>query len=35
MPANVSETVQRQYSAVQEAHDKIKSLRDSARAATT
>ena len=35
LPANVSETVQRQYAAVQEAHDKIKSLRDTARAATT
>jgi uncharacterized protein (TIGR02284 family) len=35
LPANVSETVQRQYAAVQEAHDRIKGLRDISRAATT
>lgn len=35
LPSNVMETVQRQYAAVQEAHDRVKSLRDSARAATT
>lgn len=35
LPANVTETVQRQYTAVQEAHDKIKSLRDSSKAAST
>lgn len=30
LPANVSEVVQRQASAVQEAHDKVRNLRDSA-----
>jgi len=28
LPANVSETVQRQYAAVQQAHDRVKALRD-------
>ena len=35
LPANVAEVVQRQYSAVQEAHDRVKSLRDSSKAANT
>jgi uncharacterized protein (TIGR02284 family) len=30
LPANVAEVVQRQASAVQAAHDRVKSLRDSA-----
>jgi uncharacterized protein (TIGR02284 family) len=30
LPANVAETVQKQYAAVQTVHDKIKALRDSA-----
>ncbi|MGC2235880.1 MAG: PA2169 family four-helix-bundle protein [Pyrinomonadaceae bacterium] len=28
LPANVSETVQKQYSAVQQVHDRVKALRD-------
>lgn len=35
LPANISSTIQQQYSAVQEAHDKVKGLRDTARAAST
>jgi uncharacterized protein (TIGR02284 family) len=35
LPANVAETIQRQYAAVQEAHDRVKGLRNSANAATT
>ena len=30
LPANVAETVQKQYAAVQSVHDKVKALRDSA-----
>lgn len=32
LPANVAETVQTQYTAVQSAHDRVKALRDSANA---
>jgi len=35
LPANVNSTVQNQYNTVKATHDKIRDLRDSARAATT
>lgn len=34
LPANISEVVQRQYAAVQEAHDRVKALRDSSKTAS-
>lgn len=34
LPANVSETVTKQYDAVQTAHDKVKAMRDKSRAAS-
>ncbi len=35
LPANIAETVQKQYTAVQAAHDRIKTLRDAANNDTT
>ena len=35
LPANVKTTIQEQYNAVKQAHDKIRNLRDSTKAATS